>query len=205
MRELINDPFYELIKNYKRCIIDYCLMEDDTPYQGYQSHKDAVRFAMCKVIERDVENQLKAESELNQDKLGETNEEPLSWSMDIERAKAEQISPDYFLSVPDIIGKDVYGNLRYACELPNALSGENIPYWYAFLNTPHGTGYGPEEFHTVNAVLFPNGAESLEAYEWTTDWSDYFDAGHEWWGAACRSVYDKSLNRFVVILASTTD
>ena len=46
MRELINDPFYELIEKYDRCIIDYCLIEDDTPHQGYRSHKDAVLFAM---------------------------------------------------------------------------------------------------------------------------------------------------------------
>ena len=44
MRELQNDPFYEMIGNYKNCIIDYCLIEDDTPYQGERSHKDAVLF-----------------------------------------------------------------------------------------------------------------------------------------------------------------
>lgn len=32
MRELINDSFYDLIEKYDRCIIDYCLIEDDTPY-----------------------------------------------------------------------------------------------------------------------------------------------------------------------------
>jgi len=50
MRELTKDPFYKLIKDYDRCIIDYCLIEDDTPYQGYLSHRDAVLFAMHKVI-----------------------------------------------------------------------------------------------------------------------------------------------------------
>ena len=52
MHELINDPFYELIEKYDRCVIDYCLIEDDTPYQGYSSHKDAVSFAMLKLQER---------------------------------------------------------------------------------------------------------------------------------------------------------
>ena len=55
MRELLNDPFYELIEKYDRCIIDYCLIEDDTPHQGYRSHKDAVLFAMLKVIERYID------------------------------------------------------------------------------------------------------------------------------------------------------
>ena len=33
MRELTKDPFYELIEKYDRCILDYCLIEDDTPHQ----------------------------------------------------------------------------------------------------------------------------------------------------------------------------
>lgn len=52
MWELFNDPFYEQIENYKNCIIDYCLIKDDTPHQGKRSHKDAILFAMLKVIER---------------------------------------------------------------------------------------------------------------------------------------------------------
>ena len=68
-----------------------------------------------------------------------------------------------------------------------------------------GTAYGPEDLRRVNAVLFPDGADCLEAYEWTTDWLDVFDDGHEWWGASCWSVYDSRRDRFVVLLASATD
>ncbi|MBR1842280.1 MAG: hypothetical protein IJ788_03280, partial [Oscillospiraceae bacterium] len=50
-----------------------------------------------------------------------------------------------------------------------------------------------------------NGTDGLEVFEWTTDWSDYFDEGHEWWGALCFTVYDKTLDRFAVIMASATD
>jgi hypothetical protein len=42
-------------------------------------------------------------------------------------------------------------------------------------------------------------------YEWTTDWSDYYDDGHEWYGACCWSIYDGSVNRYVVLLVSATD
>jgi len=186
MRELTKDPFYKLIKDYNRCIIDYCLIEDDTQYLGYQSHKDAVLFAMNKLNERNMDYQL-------------------SWNFDIGRARAERINTASLLFAPKRIGKDSCGNPKYDLKRPDTIAGEQIPYWYAFWNTPHKTGYGPEEFHTINAALFPHGTESLEVYEWTTDWSDYFDAGHEWWGTACWSVYDNRLNRFVVILASTTD
>ena len=36
-------------------------------------------------------------------------------------------------------------------------------------------------------------------------WSDYFDEGREWWGALCLTVYDETLGRFAVIMASATD
>ena len=57
MRELSQDPFYALIEKYDRCIIDYCLIRDDTPHRGYRSHKDAVLFALLKVIERYIDEQ----------------------------------------------------------------------------------------------------------------------------------------------------
>ena len=50
-----------------------------------------------------------------------------------------------------------------------------------------------------------NGTDKLDIYEWTTDWSDYFDDGHEWYGACCWSIYDKSMDRYVVMLVSATD
>lgn len=39
MRELINDPFYKLREEYDGCIIDDCLIEDDTPSQGPRYRK----------------------------------------------------------------------------------------------------------------------------------------------------------------------
>jgi hypothetical protein len=84
-------------------------------------------------------------------------------------------------------------------------SDEWLNYRKAFLCPPHENNYTDADFERVNAVLFPGGAEGLEVYRWSTDWSEYFDEGHEWWGALCLTVYDKSLNRFVVIMASATD
>ena len=201
MRELKDDPFYELIGHYKNCVIDYCLIEADAPYRGKRSHKDAVLFAMLRVIERDIDTQLKTE-------LGycrEVRDEQFPWKLDIGKAQARQINPADLFRVPEIPGKDRVGRWSYACGLPDPLKGEQIPYWYAFWETPHTSGYGPDEFRKVNSVLFPAGTDALEVYEWTTDWSNYFDDGHEWWGAACWSVYDGRMNRYAVIMASTTD
>ena len=201
MRELINDPFYQLIETYDRCIIDYCLIEDDTPYQGYRSHKDAVLFAMLKVIERYIDEQLKSEVSC----CGKVHDEPFPWNLDIGKAKAHPIDTAELLHVPVILRTDRIGQRFYDCGHPDHLNGDQIPYWYAFWETPHTSGYGPDEFRRVNSVLFPEGTEELEVYEWTTDWSNYFEAGHEWWGTACWSVYDRRLNRYVVIMAETTD
>ncbi|MBP5230472.1 MAG: hypothetical protein ILO68_01975, partial [Clostridia bacterium] len=49
-----------------------------------------------------------------------------------------------------------------------------LSYRDAFLCPPYPAGYPDEDFDRVNAALFPKGTYGLEAYEWTTDWSDYF-------------------------------
>ncbi len=80
-----------------------------------------------------------------------------------------------------------------------------LSYRKAFLKPPHTNSYTGKDFDRVNASLFPSGTDGLEIYEWDTDWSDYFDDGHEWWGTLCLTVYDKNLDRFAVIMASATD
>ena len=82
---------------------------------------------------------------------------------------------------------------------------DKLNYRKAFLYPPHESGYTGADFVRVNAALFPKGTDELEVYEWTTDWSDYFDEGHEWWGALCLTIYDKRCRRFVAIFASATD
>ncbi len=80
-----------------------------------------------------------------------------------------------------------------------------LNYRKAFLCPPHGNSYTDSDFDRVNEVLFPCGTEWIEVYRWTTDWSDYFDEGNEWWGSLCLTIYDQTLERFVVIMASATD
>ncbi|MBO4314063.1 MAG: hypothetical protein J5838_07185, partial [Desulfovibrio sp.] len=65
--------------------------------------------------------------------------------------------------------------------------------------------YAENDFIALNEALFPDATAPLSVFEWSTDGSNYFDAGHEWWGAACWSIYDDSLDRYVVITASATD
>ena len=54
-------------------------------------------------------------------------------------------------------------------------------YSFLFLNPPHGCNYTIEDFDYINSILFPNGYHELEVFEWSTNWSNYFDDGLEWW------------------------
>ena len=87
----------------------------------------------------------------------------------------------------------------------NEDTADKLTYHKAFLRPPYECEYTESDFEKVNAALFPCGTEHLEVFEWSTDWSDYFDDGHEWWGTLCLTIYDRALDRFVVILASSTD
>ncbi|MBR2742990.1 MAG: hypothetical protein IKD89_05295 [Clostridia bacterium] len=77
-----------------------------------------------------------------------------------------------------------------------------LNYRRAFLCPPYEVPYTDSDFERVNDVLFPGGTGGLLVYRWTTDWSEYFDEGRDGWGALCLTVYDSSLDRFVVIMAS---
>lgn len=215
MYELVNDSFYELIKIYDRSVVEYCLIADEKPYKNLNSHKEAVLFGITKVIDRVIAYINKYSNETEQ----ENSKGIFPWKHDIEKASAKLIDANDFLFVPELLNIDKSRNNVYNCDYENKNTGESIPYWYAFLEPPYGAffvhrkngefefrrNYNPDDLKKINKSLFPNGISCLEVYEWTTNWSNYFDAGHEWWGASCWSIYDKSLNRYVVIFVSSTD
>ncbi|MBQ3859256.1 MAG: hypothetical protein II779_01915 [Clostridia bacterium] len=200
MHVIINDPFIEFIRGYDRCAVRYCLTEDEGPHRGIPSHRDAVERAMLRAVEECEENKRRIRELWGKEAADRLH----TWSCEIGRAKASLIDAAEFLRVPEILRTDRNGCVFYDCPEPDA-NGGPIPYWYAFLEPPHGSGYTPEDFRKVNAALFPAGTAGLEVCEWSTDWSDYFDAGHEWFGAACWSVWDRRMNRYAVLLVSATD
>ena len=176
MQELLNDDFYRLIKHYIDTVIDYHIIKDDDVYQEIESHKKAVKF----VLDKD------------------------GYNYDINKALLKEMSKE---------------------ELFNTQNKEDFTYYYAFTNTPYGKPdriivensdknsnddvykkiYNEEDFNIVNNVLFPNGLDDLIIYKWSNDWSEYFDDGNEWWGSACWSIYDKSMDRFIIIMVTVTD
>lgn len=118
-------------------------------------------------------------------KLFIDDDDSVIWHFDISKASAKEIGTDELFAPKD--------------------NTDKMNYRKAFLCPPYPNKYSDSDFDKINSVLFPNGTDKLEVYEWTCDWSEYFDEGHEWWGTLCLTVYDKTLDRFAVIMASATD
>lgn len=186
MFELKNDALYELLERYPYCGADHCIICDDAPYMGEASHRRAIRFALEVFSERFCPD------------------EP--FTCEIEKANARPLAFDDFFALPPADWKKtfLYKGLPVTT-YSRASDGGPIPYRYAFIDPPHGSDYTGDDLLKVFAAMFPRGRDALEMLEWSTDWSDYFDAGHEWWGASCWSIYDRKLERFIVIMASDTD
>ena len=204
MHEIKKDTFFDYIGQYDSDIeshfvgeVDYHLLKNDNHYEGLKSHKEALIVVFDNLAENSIENQNKAKERYGDDTA----------FYDINNAKPKPLNPNEFFYCPNIVKTDHYGNTIYDAEWkPNDDNiGTTVPYWYALMEPVHGRRNKPEDFRKVNESLFPNGTDTLDIYEWSTDWSDLFDDGHEWYGACCWSIYDKSLERYVVMLVSATD
>jgi hypothetical protein len=81
-------------------------------------------------------------------------------------------------------------------------------YWYAFSNPPYPlrcSGASAEEFfRRTNELLFGDLAE-WSIRRWSTDWSDYFTYGLDWWGAFLWTLVRDDREQIVWVGASSTD
>lgn len=210
MQKIDNDAFYEYIKQYDSDsgyhivgTVEFHLLCDDKSYEGINSHREALRFLFDWIVEKSIEDKENARIILGDDMADQLH--PLVY--DIDKAQPYPLNPQLFFYCPNIIKTDYYCNVWYDTEwkLNNKNCGTAVPYWYALMEPVYDRRNKPEDFKKINEALFPNGTNALDIYEWTTDWSNFFDAGHEWYGACCWSVYDKTLSRYVVMLVSATD
>ncbi len=80
---------------------------------------------------------------------------------------------------------------------------------YAFSDPPYGLGLNPTEaqriFDAIIDGLFGGFRDDLEILRWSNDWSNYFDAGHEWWGAFWWTIHDPSRKTLIAVAASASD
>ena len=108
---------------------------------------------------------------------------PLSYAPDMMKCKA--VSPQEF-----------FGDYDFP---------QKCRYYRAFIDPPFGSHYNTGDYRYINSLLFPKGVQDTEIYEWSSDWSEYFADGNEWWGCMYHTVYDRAMDRYVVIAASATD
>ena len=91
-----------------------------------------------------------------------------------------------------------------AWSIPN-VSG----YKTAFYFPPYGLQGSEAEiaelFAGINRYVVGDAPEKAEVFSWSTDWSNHFDAGHEWWGAFLWTIRPAGSQRLVVVAASSTD
>lgn len=181
MVELTEHKAYELLAaKYDRVCLDYVILLSDEEYRGVETHKEAVIEAFRILNERFAE---------------------FDYQIDIRTDKmtAEISSISELLEVPP--EEYCYGRVKrdrhFTVQKP-------IPYWYAFLNPPQGTPYRCSDFIEFNDLLFPD-KECVEVYRWNDDFSNYFDAGTEWWGTGLWTVASIKTGLIVVIGASLTD
>jgi hypothetical protein len=82
-------------------------------------------------------------------------------------------------------------------------------YKTAFFHPPYGLGGSSAEkvelFTGLNQHVLGDDPARVEIFSWSTDWSNYFDAGHEWWGAFFWTIRSSGTSCFAAIGASSTD
>jgi hypothetical protein len=90
--------------------------------------------------------------------------------------------------------------------------GESLDFTRGFCVPPYGLHIHEhcsqndlvELFRSVIRKVLSSPDETSEIWAWSTDWSEYFEAGREWWGTACWTL-DVGDGSIVAVLASTTD
>lgn len=183
MKELTDDIFYEYIKKYDKCLLDYVILSADEEYKGEISHKEAVITGIYAFNHRKrVGNRLN----------------PPEFYVDESKMSCKKCSAENFFEVSTVK------------EYNNGMCVAEPCYWTyrdAFLYyTPYKVPYTAKDFQKVNHVLFPACyRKDLEIYIWNDDFSNYFDDGNDCLGTAMWSVYDRNMMRFIIIGSSIID
>jgi hypothetical protein len=80
-------------------------------------------------------------------------------------------------------------------------------YQRAFFAPPYGRKGSPQEltenFIAINRHL--GISPGAQVWSWSKNWSNFFDAGNEWWGAFYWTLRRPGSQRYTVVCASTTD
>ena len=197
MREVSPEPeLADLLAKLKAVggVIDYVFLESLEEASSEQLHRAAAVAGMA-AIDRRLEQWAISHA---------STEYPIEWFYRVHWDETKLIGESVsFLTFRGSEAKSMpIGNRAWS--IPN-VDG----YRTAFFYPPHTLSASPEEnaelFTRINHFVLGDDPDSIEIVSWSTDWSNYFDAGHEWWGAFFWTIYLVGSRRWVVIGASTTD
>jgi hypothetical protein len=200
MFEELNDP--QINNAIERCeeigvILDYIILKDIDVSVTFETHRNAAFIGMS-IIDKRLEDWAisRANEEITIDKFFRVK-------IYDKNISAKIISFREFWGSDDALPRMMSYGKCWA--IPN-IDG----YKTAFFNPPHGLRGTFEEqiirFNAINHLIFsPMNDENLEILQWPDDWSNYFDAGKEWWGTFFWTIYNKAKNIFMVLGGSTTD
>lgn len=104
------------------------------------------------------------------------------------------------INYKELIEKFPYSNKNYI----------SFGFCDAFLDPPHSLDIGKNikqrgQYFIDFITYFFSELDLIEIYKWSTDCSDYFEMGKEWWGSFFWTVYNPVKNIYIGIIASTTD
>jgi hypothetical protein len=168
------------------------------------------------VFEADAEPDLHRRATLEGFERLKTQLEPFQLTLAPELMKSEIITTDQFFKALDtsagrLESPGVY--FLYRAEQLKTLKGFSTSssgsYLKAFCDPPYGLRLTPGDaqaiFDTITWNLFDPYEDDLEIVRWSDDWSNFFEAGLEWWGAYWWTVVNRTKGLVIVVAASTTD
>ena len=226
--------FIEKYKAYERAggIIYFRIFQLDTEQEDtpYQKHLAVAQQTLISVAEEANTrlDRIAAKSKINRKKLFTMDydfgvlkdsgkeisvQDFMGWQY--EEVSGRIILSSYNLLNPKTKGYDLFFYHNEKEVIENALTidqedKEKIGFVYAFLDPPYSFMCGKTIFEKGNffldfcRLLFTD-ISQIEVYKWSTDSSNYFDEGKDWWGSFFWTVYNPCRDWYISIIASETD
>ena len=189
------DDFADLLVAFDAAggVLDYVLLESDSFEGGESLHREAAILGMSAIEDR-IRERFRQDSE-----PGRTFQNQFHLESDPTRAVGRRVEFSEFWGTDDVRWKPLG---RHIWKVPDANG-----YKTAFFLPPHGLDGDRVEglFDGINRVVLGDAPTKCEIYSWSTDWSNYFDDGLEWWGAFYWTVHQRGSRRVTVIAGSVTD
>ena len=219
--------FIEKYKTYERegGMIDFRIFQldteqDDIPYQKHLAVAQQTLISVAEEVNTRLDR-IAAKSKINRKKLftmdydfGVLKDSGKEISVqDFMGWQYEEVSRRIILSGEKLYNQYFYYDDKEVPEKAVAMTEEDLKkeaFAYAFFQPPYSFMITKSNFEKGNffldfcRLLFTD-ISQIEVYKWSTDSSNYFDEGKEWWGAFFWTVYNPYWDRYIGILASTTD